>query len=253
MELFALHGRCKARTKGMQQLGVENSHPRAAFFPPPRRIAPCFFRQMNRSGIFQIAFEHDRYGRKVQSSVKQEPGGVRDTDRWIHESRLQIDHPDFFCGRGDSPPVGIDNCRPRGAWYLHRAAVAPGQGQEQGRGQEQGQEQEQGQDRPVPPPPPPPPPVACSRTPHVLSNGSSSSGNSGGGGGGDSSGSRSPLVPQSLVDHGQEGGSHGSGNNTAEVAAAAAAAAAAVAAVESRVDATLSLQRQPDATGLPDS
>jgi len=84
---------------------------------------------MSRSGIFQIAFDHDRYGHK---SIKQELSGTEayqdedtDTDRSVHEQRLQIDHPDFFCGQGDTPPVGVDNSRPRGAWYLHQRAAVP--------------------------------------------------------------------------------------------------------------------------------
>ncbi|CBJ31060.1 expressed unknown protein [Ectocarpus siliculosus] len=101
-------------------------------------------REMNRSGIFQIAFDHDRQGQR--SAVKTEPGSNGEDERWVHEQRLSIEHPDFFCGQGDSPPIGIDNLRPKGAWYLHQ-----GQGIS--------------------------PPDMCSRTPH-LSNGSDSGGHS---------------------------------------------------------------------------
>ncbi|CAM9375486.1 unnamed protein product [Ectocarpus fasciculatus] len=78
-------------------------------------------REMNRSGIFQIAFDHDRQGQK--SAVKKEPGSHGVDERWIHEQRLSIEHPDFFCGQGDSPPIGIDHLRPKGAWYLHQGQV----------------------------------------------------------------------------------------------------------------------------------
>ncbi|CAM9597440.1 unnamed protein product [Ectocarpus sp. 12 AP-2014] len=101
-------------------------------------------REMNRSGIFQIAFDHDRQGQR--SAVKTEPGSIGEDERWIHEQRLSIEHPDFFCGQGDSPPIGIDNLRPKGAWYLHQ-----GQGVS--------------------------PPDMCSRTPR-LSNGNDSGGHS---------------------------------------------------------------------------
>lgn len=171
---------------------------------------------MNRSGIFQIAFDRDRYGPK---SVKQEPGpSVTDaeesTDRSITEQRLQIDHPDFFCGHGDKPPVGIDNCRPKGAWYLHyvheRAAVRP----------VSEQEQQQPVSEPVSPPP-----VACDRTPHNFING----------GGGQSSISSSPAFPQSHVACGSV--PHG-GGNSGDLGSSSAVAAAA----QATADATGSVQ-----------
>ncbi|CAN0541256.1 unnamed protein product, partial [Ectocarpus sp. 12 AP-2014] len=112
-------------------------------------------REMNRSGIFQIAFDHDRQGQR--SAVKTEPGSIGEDERWIHEQRLSIEHPDFFCGQGDSPPIGIDNLRPKGAWYLHQ-----GQGVS--------------------------PPDMCSRTPH------SSNGNDSGGHSSSSSSSSSPAT-----------------------------------------------------------
>lgn len=65
---------------------------------------------MNRGGIFQIAFDHDNAMAKLVSS--EEKG-------WLREQRLEIDHPDFFCGTGTDPPVGADESRPKGAWYLH--------------------------------------------------------------------------------------------------------------------------------------
>lgn len=74
-------------------------------------------RQMNRSGIFQIAFDHDKHG---EGTVKLEPSEGEDEERWIHEQRLEIDHPDFFCGQGSDPPRGPDDSRPRGSWYLHQ-------------------------------------------------------------------------------------------------------------------------------------
>lgn len=159
---------------------------------------------MTRSGIFQIAFDHDRYGNK--SAVKQEPSGTgagagidEDEQRWIHEQRLQIDHPDFFCGQGGPPPVGIDNGRPRGAWFLHERAVTQPQPE---------QEREQQQPAALSPP------AACSRTPHDLSNG---------GGGGPSRSSDGPAFPQSWnpVSHGDDSGDLGS----SAVAAAAQASA----------------------------
>lgn len=159
------------------------------------RPIELLLRQMNRSGIFQIAFDQDRYGNK--SAVKQEPSGqvpsgTEDTDRWIHEQRLQIDHPNFFCGQGDTPPVGLDNCRPRGAWFLHQKSVVQ-------------REQDQ-QQQPVlqPVAPPVAPLVASSRTPYSLSNG----------GGGHCSGSSgtSPALPQSHVAWGPASFGDASGN-----------------------------------------
>lgn len=75
-----------------------------------------FAGQMNRSGIFQIAFDHDKDGER--STHHESPEELEDT-RWIHEQRLEIEHPDFFCGHGNNPPRGPDNSRPKGAWYLH--------------------------------------------------------------------------------------------------------------------------------------
>eukprot|EP00903_Cladosiphon_okamuranus_P006696 g6535.t1 len=198
-------------------------------------------REMNRSGIFLIAFDHDRYGTK--SAVKQEPSPSgteleEGTDRRIHEQRLQIEHPQFFCGRGADPPVGIDSDRPRGAWYLHlRTAVQRRQQQEQEEAQEQAQEQAQtqpqAQEREQPAVGPVlPPQVGCSRTPHNLCNGS--------GGQSSSIGSTSISPPLSLL-HVAGGGpvSHGDGiGGLGSSSAIAAAAAAAAAATQASADAT---------------
>lgn len=69
-------------------------------------------REMNRGGIFQIAFDHDNVMTKLLPSQEDDKG-------WLREQRLEIDHPDFFCGTGNDPPVGADESRPKGAWYLH--------------------------------------------------------------------------------------------------------------------------------------
>ena len=243
--------------------GPERSPDLAVFFP-----ASLFRPQMNRSGIFQIAFDHDRYGNK--SEVKQEPSATQgeeeeeedddDTERWIHEQRLQIDHPDFFCGQGDNPPVGIDNCRPRGAWFLHRS---PPVQRQQGQEQEQAQAQGQGQEQEQPALDPASPPAACSRTPHNLSNGgggqgssttTSSSARSSSGGdsssssssGSSSSTSSSPALPQSHVvcgpvSLGNDGGDLGGGSGSGSSVAAAA---------QANANATDSVGEERDAGGL---
>lgn len=123
---------------------------------------------MNRSGIFQVAFEQQRYGKS--GVVKQEPPVGDVEDRWIHEQRLQIDHPSFFCGQGDSPPFGVDDTRPRGAWYLHQTSQQPTQQQQQQQQQERGQQQQQQEPVSLP--------VPRSRTPDNLTNGSGSGGQS---------------------------------------------------------------------------
>ncbi|CAM9342362.1 unnamed protein product [Ascophyllum nodosum] len=72
-------------------------------------------REMNRGGIFQIAFDHDN------SNVVPS----HEDKGWLREQRLEIDHPDFFCGTGNDPPIGADESRPKGAWYLHSAGERP--------------------------------------------------------------------------------------------------------------------------------
>lgn len=174
---------------------------------------PISVRQMNRSGIFQIAFEHDRYGKN--GGVKQELGSTSDEEeRWIHEQRLQIDHPDFFCGQGNNPPVGVDNDRPRGAWYLHQSTTPTQHHQA----------------------------VSCSRTPHNLSSGNGYGGGSGSGGGGSSASpavgaaQQSALPPSgpaawSHAPHGS-GNGHGAGSSSFAAAFASVAAAGASAAAQ---------------------
>lgn len=175
---------------------------------------------MSRSGIFQIAFDYHRW--YDSSTVKQEPSGTEDTDRLIYEQRLQIEHPDFFCGQGDSPPVGIDNTRPRGAWFLHqRAAMQPEQEQEQPVLQPVAHPVAHPVAQPVAQPETQPAaqPLACSRTPHSLSTGSG--GSSGGGG----SSNNSQVLPQSHmtwnpVSHGVGGsGDLGSSDTVANASA----------------------------------
>lgn len=105
---------------------------------------------MNRSGRFQIAFDHDKNGLGGSSSsssgggsggsggsgsssvtVKAEMSEDSEDARWIHEQRLEIDHPHYFCGQGSNPPHGVDDSRVRGAWYLHvKEDVAPAGGGE---------------------------------------------------------------------------------------------------------------------------
>lgn len=71
---------------------------------------------MTRGGKFQIAFDHDKAG---TPSEKDEKGEMGDDVKWIHEQRLEIDTRQYFCGKGNKPPRGIDSDRPKGSWYLH--------------------------------------------------------------------------------------------------------------------------------------
>lgn len=86
---------------------------------------------MNRSGIFLIAFDHDKNGKRL---IKQEPGAEVEQETWIHEQRLEIDHPNFFCGVGNDPPRGTDEGRPSGAWYLHDTGAAGAAGSQASNG-----------------------------------------------------------------------------------------------------------------------
>ena len=185
---------------------------------------------MNRSGIVQIAFDHNRYGQK---NVKQEPGGSDaedDADRWITEQRLNVDHPDFFCGQGALPPRGIDDRRPRGAWYLHQGAAVVQPVSEQ--------QQEQQHSQPASAPASSPP-MACDPNPQNFRSGgggqSSSSSSS------SSSSTGSPAFPQPHVAWGPSSdGDDGEDLGSSAVAAPALASA----------DATDSAQQERDADDL---
>lgn len=77
---------------------------------------------MTRGGIFQIAFDHDKAG-GLKGNPAGQQGDAEDI-KWIHEQRLEIESRHYFCGKGSSPPRGIDSSRPKGSWYLHDKPAA---------------------------------------------------------------------------------------------------------------------------------
>lgn len=96
--------------------------PSPAPFLPPADLPASVPLQMTRGGKFQIAFDHDKSGKSSEAGDGPAEG---EDIKWIHEQRLEINARQYFCGKGSSPPQGIDRIRPKGSWYLHETATVP--------------------------------------------------------------------------------------------------------------------------------